>query len=241
MLNARTWQLDPLLRFMLRLVCCFCVGIFAGNLLLRLPGLGQAGTSRFTTFLVFTFSFHGAVLGLTHFFLREHGQRWSEAFGFRAPRLWHTVLLATAATVLALPATWLLGKGGAELMRLLHWQPEIQTPVEILRETSGPLSKAVFGIIAIAIAPLAEEVLFRGLLYGFIRQHGYPRAALWGTSTLFALTHLNAVTFVPLLVLAVILAFLCENTGNLLAPVLTHSLFNAVNFVCLVLDVPPLA
>ena len=63
--------------------------------------------------------------------------------------------------------------------------------------------------------------------------------ALWGTSLLFALTHANAMTFVPLTFLAVVLVLLYEATDNLLAPILTHSLFNAANFVFLVNSHPP--
>ena len=49
------------------------------------------------------------------------------------------------------------------------------------------------------LAPVAEELLFRGILYPAIKQAGFPRLALWGTSLLFAAMHMNLVTFVPLL------------------------------------------
>jgi membrane protease YdiL (CAAX protease family) len=54
--------------------------------------------------------------------------------------------------------------------------------------------------------------------------------ALWGTSLLFAAVHTNVVTFVPLVVLALVLTALYERTDNLLAPVAAHVLFNALNF-----------
>lgn len=239
MLSARPWHLEAVLRLLLRLVACFCVGILAGNLVVSMMGGPQVPGARFAMFLVFTASFHGAILVLTHLCLREHSMRWSEGFGLRSPRLWHTILLAAAATVLALPVAWLLGRGSEELMRLIHWKIEVQNPVEILQGTSHPMAKVIFGFVAIGLAPVAEEILFRGLLYAMARQYGFQRAGLWATSLLFALTHMNAVTFIPLLVFAVILAFLYENTRNLLAPILTHSLFNAVNFICIVLDTQP--
>jgi membrane protease YdiL (CAAX protease family) len=239
MLSARPWHLEAVLQLLLRLVACFCVGILLGNLVVHLMGGPAAPGARFAMFLVFTASFHGAILVLTHLCLREHSMGWSEGFGLRAPRLWHTLLLAAAAAVLALPVAWLLGRGSEVLMRLVHWKVEVQNPVEILQGTTHPLAKIVFGVVAIGLAPVAEEILFRGLLYGTAQQFGFQRAGLWGTSLLFALTHMNAVTFIPLLVFAVILAFLYENTRNLLAPILTHSLFNAVNFVAIVLDTQP--
>jgi membrane protease YdiL (CAAX protease family) len=79
-----------------------------------------------------------------------------------------------------------------------------------------------------------EELVFRGVIYPAIKQRGYPSLALWGTSLFFAFSHNNMMIFLPLTVLAIILTFLYETTRNLLAPILTHSLFNAVNFSFLV-------
>jgi membrane protease YdiL (CAAX protease family) len=80
---------------------------------------------------------------------------------------------------------------------------------------------------------VAEEVLFRGILYPAIKQAGHPRVALWGTALLFAAVHMNLVTFLPLAVLALVLTALYERTNNLLAPITAHVLFNALNFVTL--------
>ncbi len=240
MLSARPWNLELVLQFLLRLVACFCLGMLTGQLLASWLGSPDAPSTRFLLFLVFTLSFHGAVIILAHLCLREHALSWNDAFGFLAPRLGHTLLLAAAATVLALPVAWFLGRASDQLMRLVHLEPALQAPVEILRQTASLPARVVFGTVAIGLAPLAEEILFRGLLYGVVRQFGFPRLALWGSSLLFALTHFNLMTFLPLFVLAVILAFLYECTRNLLAPILAHSLFNAVNFVCLVYDASPL-
>ena len=87
--------------------------------------------------------------------------------------------------------------------------------------------------LAIVLAPVAEEFLFRGLLYPFIKQLGWPRLAWIGVSLLFALIHLNAPTFLPLFVFALVLTWLYERTDCLLAPIVTHSLFNSANLLIL--------
>jgi membrane protease YdiL (CAAX protease family) len=79
-------------------------------------------------------------------------------------------------------------------------------------------------------------MLFRGILYPAVKQFGYPRLALWSTSLLFAAIHMNAVTFVPLATLALILTALYEWTDNLLAPIAAHVLFNALNFAMLLMQ-----
>ena len=86
------------------------------------------------------------------------------------------------------------------------------------------------GTATILLAPVAEEMFFRGILYPAIKQAGFPRLALWGTSVVFAAIHLTPVIFLPLLVLALLLVWLYEKTNNLLAPIAAHSLFNGLNF-----------
>ena len=46
---------------------------------------------------------------------------------------------------------------------------------------------------------------------------------------------MNAATFLPLAVLALLLTMLYERTDNLLAPISAHALFNALNFATLFL------
>ena len=85
------------------------------------------------------------------------------------------------------------------------------------------------------LAPVAEEFIFRGVLFPFVKQLGWPKLAWFGVSFLFALIHGAPDIFIPLFVLALGLTWLYEKTGNLLAPIAAHGLFNAANLVLLVL------
>jgi uncharacterized protein len=87
--------------------------------------------------------------------------------------------------------------------------------------------------MAVAVAPAAEEVLFRGLLYPVLKRRIGMRWAVAVSSLLFAVIHLNLMTFVPLLLLAGLLVWLYEYTGNLLAPVAAHAVFNLANLLLL--------
>jgi hypothetical protein len=69
-------------------------------------------------------------------------------------------------------------------------------------------------VFAVVIAPVAEEFIFRGMLYPFVKQLGWPRLAWFGVSFLFALIHLDAAAFVPLFLLALALTWLYEKTDN---------------------------
>jgi membrane protease YdiL (CAAX protease family) len=84
--------------------------------------------------------------------------------------------------------------------------------------------------LAVFLAPLAEEVFFRGLLYPTIKQLGFPKIALWTTSLLFAGMHFNLPSFVPLTAFSLLLIWLYEKTNSLWACITAHSVFNFSNF-----------
>ena len=137
------------------------------------------------------------------------------------------------AALLFLPLGWGLQQVSALVMTHLphlKMEPQEQLPVHALRVSVSWGGRLTLGAAAVLLAPVAEEMLFRGILYPAIKQSGYPRLALWGTSLLFAAVHMNVVTFVPLVVLALVLTLLYERTDNLLAPITAHVLFNALNF-----------
>ena len=71
----------------------------------------------------------------------------------------------------------------------------------IAEEAAKPEQTGVlvfFVVMAVAVAPVAEEILFRGILYPAIKQIGYPSVAAIGTAILFALFHVNLLTFASL-------------------------------------------
>ncbi len=81
-----------------------------------------------------------------------------------------------------------------------------------------------------AIAPMAEELFFRGFVFGALRRFGFPVAALV-TGLLFGAAHVASAPIgyiVPLAVLGVILCGVYERTGSLYPGMALHSLNNAV-------------
>ncbi len=135
-----------------------------------------------------TLSFQGAGLMLIARFLREHQISWAEGFGFLNNRR-QAVLLGLLAAVIFLPLGWGLQQASALVMtHLPFWkmEPQEQLPVQALRVSVSWGGRLTLGAAAVLLAPVAEEMLFRGILYPAIKQAGYPRLALWGTSLLFA-------------------------------------------------------
>jgi membrane protease YdiL (CAAX protease family) len=230
-LISKPWRLESLKRHMAVLVICAYGGLFLGMWVQRRSGVTDAEVTTWRMAIA-TLSFQGAALVLVGRFLREHQLGWAEGFGFLNRRR-QAVLLGLLAAVLFLPVGWGLQQASALVMtHLPHFkmEPQEQLPVHALRVSMSWGGRLALGAVAVLLAPVAEEVLFRGILYPAIKQVGHPRLALWGTSLLFAAIHMNLVTFVPLAVLALVLTALYERTDNLLAPITAHVLFNALNF-----------
>jgi membrane protease YdiL (CAAX protease family) len=229
---GRPWRLETFVRSFVGLLLCFYGALLLTWWSVHVGGDAPEGKASVLNVLIAVLSFQGATCVLVSRFLREHAIGWADAFGLKVD--WRRALVFGAFGAVAfLGAGLLLQSASVRIMERLHLEPKEQTVVEVLR-TSGTLwNRVVLGVTAIVLAPLAEELLFRGILYPAIKQSGHPRAALWGTSLAFAAIHLNLATFLPLLLLALILTWLYETTGNLLAPIAAHSLFNTMNFVLL--------
>ena len=84
-------------------------------------------------------------------------------------------------------------------------------------------------VSTVVLAPIAEELLYRGLLQSMIREYTHrPWPAIILASALFAGSHLPYYQDMPaLFVLAVALGYNYERTGRLVAPIVLHALFNA--------------
>jgi membrane protease YdiL (CAAX protease family) len=159
------------------------------------------------------------------------------AFGFNRKNTGRCLLLGLATGLGLVLIAMALALMSSVLIQAFGDQVEPQKLVKLIAEESakqeniGPL--IFFVVMAVAVAPVAEEILFRGILYPAIKQIGYPRVAAIGTALLFALFHVNLLTFASLTVVALGLIALYEFTDNLLAPITAHAVFNASNLIML--------
>ena len=127
------------------------------------------------------------------------------------------------------------------LSQLLVDKLPAQPLVQELEKQDLPAGERVFlGALAVFLAPVAEEVIFRGILYPAIKQAGYPRTALWATSLLFGAIHQNLVAFVPLAGFSLLLIYLYEKTGSLWASITAHSILNFSTFAFMMLTAGPI-
>jgi len=81
----------------------------------------------------------------------------------------------------------------------------------------------------VVVAPAAEELFFRGVVYNaWLRERG-PRVALYGSAALFAAIHTSLFSLVPIFALGVALALVYRSTRSLPAAMAMHAGFNAIS------------
>jgi membrane protease YdiL (CAAX protease family) len=103
----------------------------------------------------------------------------------------------------------------------------MQDAVKLLQEAKDPLVIGLMAVAAVIVAPVAEEVVFRGYLYPAAKRFCGPAGGMLFSSLVFAAAHGNVVALLPLFVLAVLLCLIYEFTGSLWACISVHFLFNA--------------
>lgn len=131
------------------------------------------------------------------------GLLWSMAFGLAAAAVFGILFVA-----------------GSAPLELIH--------TRLPEETSGII---LFFIVGGVVAPVAEEVLFRGIIYGFFRRWGVI-IALTISTLIFVLAH--AIFFrIPITqaVGGILFALAYEIEGNLMVPITIHILGNLAIFI----------
>jgi membrane protease YdiL (CAAX protease family) len=82
---------------------------------------------------------------------------------------------------------------------------------------------------AVVIAPLVEEMLFRGFIQSLFRSVlNRPWVAIFCASTFFSVSHANAEHWPALFVLSLGIGYAYEKSGSLWRPIFMHVLFNGI-------------
>jgi len=147
----------------------------------------------------------------------------------RLPK-WSDILFAPAGLIIYLIASSLLILIATKVLPWFN--------VNQVQSTGfGQLSQQYEYILAfftlVVIAPIAEEILFRGYLYGKLKKFVPVWAAIIVTSLLFGAIHGEWNIFFDTFALSIMLCLLRELTGNIWSPILLHMIKNGIAFYIL--------
>jgi len=174
--------------------------------------------------------------------MRRRGIRIRDGFAADKTEVGRDILCGAFFYVAAMPAlavsAWcshlLLGKMGIDVSP--------QDVIHVFSNAENPVwFQTYLFILATVTAPLAEEILFRGVALPLLVRRSKVVAAVVVASLFFAAIHFHLPSMAPLFVIAVSLAMAYIYSKSILVPIVMHALFNATNIVVLLLvkDIDP--
>lgn len=156
---------------------------------------------------------------------RHEGFSLAQAVGMRGLDVRPAVVLA----ILLVPVEWYVGVVWFNVETSLRLNlPGRPSPIEFFGTST--IGVILGFLVAGFVAPVAEEIVFRGVLYAQLRCAWGDVAAVLVSAAVFAAIHLNAMAFVPLMFVGVVLALLFRRSDSLWGSILAHGIYNIATF-----------
>jgi membrane protease YdiL (CAAX protease family) len=138
--------------------------------------------------------------------------------------VWPLILAAVTITIFT-----------AKLFTDQDYQMQQHQQLEMITEYPQLPVRIMIVFVAVVIAPLLEEMLFRGFVQTTIRSFLNIRNSAWpaiaASSVFFALMHADPSHWPSLFILGVCLGYSYEKSGSLFRPIFIHLFFNATSIV----------
>jgi len=175
--------------------------------------------------LLASMAFQGALAIITLFFVfwrirpvKWLGLKWSS---------WPWVFLIAPVTVVGM---WIVF-GALQLGGYMQWMESLgvestQETVKLLQTATDPVVISLMAVAAVLVAPVCEEIVFRGYLFPFAKKYTGTWIAAICSGLVFAAAHGSLAALLPLFIFGVVLAMLYEKTGSIWAPMAVHFCFN---------------
>ncbi len=127
----------------------------------------------------------------------------------------------------------------------------LRRPHELLQSIGGGsltmLEQCLAVALAVIVAPIVEETLYRGVLQTALRRLlGGPWTGIVVSSAIFAAIHMSVLpepvrvmgleVFAPIFLLAIVLGYNYERTGRLWSSIVIHMIFNGINVMSTLLN-----
>lgn len=215
------WEIS-LVSFLLFIWLIFCGGLLGQSLLSLFIHREEMGTAD--TMVMAGAAFHGGMLlGILVF------KYFFDRLPYRNPKsvsLLRKFTFGAITVLIVLPSLTAVGLAWQQFLEWIGVTLEQQDLVEIFADEKSPTLLILMTLLAITVAPVTEELIFRGGIFRYMRTRTPRWVALIVPALLFGALHANLASFVPLVVLGIILALAYERTGSIVVPIVAHGLFN---------------
>ena len=165
-------------------------------------------------------------VGVAILFARTSGPVGARQFGLRGTRFWQAV--GWAALLYLAYFTF------AAVWGLIVGEPDEQSVVEDLGIRRDDLALIGGAVVICVVAPLAEELFFRGFFYAALRNWRGALPAALITGLVFGSLHFEGISkaefILPLMFLGFVLCLVREKTGSLYPCIAIHAINNAIAY-----------
>ena len=204
-----------------------------GLVVLLLRKFSHVTPAESTQLMVHTLLLDWLGLALVVALLAWRHEHWQNAFGTSWRSLGRAALLGGLFILATLPFFLFYHLASDLGLRWFGVEISIQDVAVVITDDQ-PLPMRIYLLgMAAMVAPLFEEIVFRGILLPVCAKRVGTGLAIILVSLLFALCHRHLPSTVPLFILAVAMSLAYLYTGNLLVPVFMHGFFNAFNLALL--------
>ena len=94
--------------------------------------------------------------------------------------------------------------------------------------SNGNISGNILIVVTAVVAPFCEEIYFRGFLYQAFKKNFGVTLGIFLSSLLFSLAHLELYSFLPILIIGWILAYVFEKTKSIFTAIFLHAAYNLI-------------
>ena len=121
--------------------------------------------------------------------------------------------------------------GYTDFINSIFDEIETQEIMRVYQDNHQYSIRILIAVMAVIIAPIVEEVVFRGYIYAICKRHTGRIMATFVTSLFFAAIHFNIPALLPLFIFAIFLTIAYEVTGSIWVPISIHACFNAITLI----------
>ena len=172
--------------------------------------------------------FHVFGLAIVGAIMARRGISAEGGLGFRWAAVPGDLLKGLVGLLAALPALLVLTLLFHLALHLLGHRATLQDVAFVISDEKQGWMRVYFVVLAVGLAPLFEEILFRGMLLPVLARRYGGWTALMLTSFLFAVIHGHLPSFLTLFALSAALSLAYILSGSIVVPIAMHALFNSI-------------
>jgi len=144
---------------------------------------------------------------------------------FSAKYIIYSIRMYSATAVVILLTALIL----FQIQKIFHIHFNAQPMVYVIAALKEKWLLAILISEIVILAPISEELLFRGVIYNYLKKYLRWGYAAFLTSLLFAFLHANLFGFFIIFIISMVICYIYEKSNNIITAFLFHSLHNTLS------------